>query len=91
MRGRPSVWTRTARLARTACRPDDLDAMARFIAAELGVTPEEVRAGAAEVRERCRAAGAVTVEEVAAVVAAELGILPRQVVAETRALLAAVR
>ena len=91
MRGRASVWSRTERLAQTACRPDDLDALAHHIAAELGVSPEEVRAGAAEVGERRRAAGAVTVEEAAAFVGAELGMTAREVIAETRALLAAVR
>ena len=65
--------------------------MARHIAAELGVTLEEVLAGAAEIGERCRAAGARTVEEVAAFVGAEVGMTAQQVLAETRALLEAVR
>ena len=91
MRGKPSVWARTERLARAVPRPADLDAMARLIATELGVTPEDVLAGAAEVGERCRAAGAHTVEETAAFLAEELGISAREVIAETRALLEAVR
>ena len=91
MRGRPSVWSRTERLARAAGRAGDLDAVARLVAAETGTTPEAVLADAAEFGERCRAAGAFTVEEVAALLAEELGVPVREVIAATRALFAAAR
>jgi hypothetical protein len=71
--------------------PGDLDAVARRIAAELGVTPEEVLAGTEEIGERCRVTGAVSLEDTAAFVGAELGMTAQQVLTETRAWLEAVR
>lgn len=84
MRGQQSVWARTERLARAVPRSTDLDALVHRIAAELGVTPEEIRADAMEIGERCRAAGAVTLEETAAFVGAELGMPAAAVLAGTR-------
>ena len=87
MRGRPSVWARTRRLeTRAASR--DLRGEAARLAAELGIGADELRAEAEELARRCRAAGAVTHEQMAAVAAAEAGLEPAEVRAEAERILA---
>ncbi|MDP9355753.1 MAG: hypothetical protein M3R02_10825 [Chloroflexota bacterium] len=93
MRGRPSIWTRTQRLAATAGDPlGDPDGdqvvlrLAEATAAERGVPVEVLLAEAEVAVAHWGAAGAVTREAVVARVAAEHGVDPDEVWAELAAM-----
>lgn len=85
MRGQPSVWIRTRRLA-AVHRSVDLLEEATRLAVDLGISPEDLLAEAAALQRRAQAVGATSNDAVLAFVAAEGGI-PE---AEVRAVMARV-
>lgn len=81
MRGQPSVWRRTQRLAVVRQRAD-VFALAQHLAAELGITAEDLLAEARALQRRMQAAGAVTRDQQLAFVATEGGISKDELRAE---------
>ena len=81
MRGGPSVWRRTGRLA-TSLERRALRREAERVATEVGVDADELVAEAEALVARARAAGARTAAEVDAFCAGELGIEPAEWAAE---------
>ncbi len=73
MRARASVWTRLQRLD-AVHRQAELLAEAGRVAAELGISAEQVLAEATALRRRMQAAGVVTPDQQRAFLVAESGI-----------------
>jgi hypothetical protein len=82
VRGGPSVWARRLEVCAATTTPADLRATAASIAAEFGLSPEEILAEAGALAGRCRAAGATTPRAMAALVAAEHGLDAEELWAE---------
>jgi hypothetical protein len=77
MRATPRLWRRTMMLdAVMGASTGDLHVLAARATAALGVSPEEILADAAVLARRCRAAGATSSRQMAAVVAREAGLDP---------------
>ena len=87
MRGSPNPWARVRGLE-AAGRRAALRREAERVAAELGVDLAAVSAEVEAFLARCRAAGAVTPQEMAELVAAEFGLDPAELWAEAERLAA---
>jgi len=81
MRGQPSAWRRTQRLAVMRQRTE-VFALAQRLAPELGMSAEDLLAEARALQRRLQVAGVVTRDQELAFVAAEGGITEDELRAE---------
>jgi len=75
MKGQPSIRMRTRGL-RAEQHDRQLQRLATHLAADLGITPQELLADAAQIARRCQSGGALTWPTIVAEVAAQTGLDP---------------